>query len=136
MAVAEWSPLVDLSEEVEDLLNHLRRLTAITAAHVVLEYHQEARTAFRVQVQLEVPGPSTHAQATRPTRQAASLLHRPALHSNARANTLEAALLKSTQDLEHQIQLRQPRRRGRGGSRPQVSDILGGPRHAQAGQTA
>jgi ribosome-associated translation inhibitor RaiA len=88
--------------QVEDQLKHLHGLTAITAAEVVLEHQREAKPAFRVQVRLEVPGPGTHAKATRHTRKAALLIHGPALHAEARDNTLEAALLKATQDLEHQ----------------------------------
>jgi len=89
-----------------DQLKHLHRLTAITAADVVLEHRREARPAFRVQVRLEVAGPGPHAKVTRHTRQAALLIHGPALHAEARSNTLEAALLRATQDLEHQVQAR------------------------------
>jgi len=88
--------------QVEEQLKHLHSLTAITAAEVVLEHQREAKPAFRVQVRLEVPGPGMHAKATRHTRQAALLIHGPGpVRAEARDNTLEAALLKATQDLEH-----------------------------------
>ena len=122
--------------QVEEQLKHLHGLTAITAAEVVLEHQREAKPAFRVQVRLEVPGPGTHARATRHTRQVARLIHGPALHAEARDNTLEAALLKATQDLEHQVQARQLRRLERGKSKLQLSAISGRWTHAQAGQRA
>ena len=50
--------------------------------------------------------------------------------------TLEAALLKATQDLEHQVQARQLRRLERGKSQLQLSAISGRWTHAQAGQRA
>src|SRR2546427_13282872 len=75
--------------QVEEQLKHLHSLTAITAAEVVLEHQLEARPAFRVQVRLEVPGPGIHAKATRHTRQAALLIHGPALHAAARDNRSE-----------------------------------------------
>jgi ribosomal subunit interface protein len=89
--------------QVEEQLKHLHSLTAITAADVVLEHQRAAKPAFRVQVRLEVPG--------------------PALHAEARDNTLEAALLKATQDLEHQVQARQLRRQERGKSKLQLSAV-------------
>ena len=122
--------------QVEEQLKHLHRLTAITAADVVLEHRREARPAFRVQVRLEAPGPGPHAKVTRHTRQAALLIHGPALHAEARDNTLEAALLKATQDLEHQVQSRQLRRLERGKSRLQLSAISSRWTHAQAGHRA
>ena len=64
-------------------------LTSITAAEVVLEHHQAAKPAFRVQVRLEVPGPGPQSKATRRTRQGALLIHGPALHAETRENTLE-----------------------------------------------
>jgi ribosome-associated translation inhibitor RaiA len=122
--------------QVEVQLQHLHSLTPITAAEVVLEHQREARPAFRVQVRLEVPGPGLHAKATRHTRQAARLVHGPALHAEARDNTLEAALLKTTQDLEHQLQARQLRRRAQGKSQLQLSGISGRWNHAPAGPKA
>jgi ribosome-associated translation inhibitor RaiA len=122
--------------QVEERLNHLHGLTAITAAEVVLEHQREARPAFRVQVRLEVPGPGMHAKATRHTRKAALLIHGPALHAAARDNTLEAALLKATKDLEHQVHARQLRRKERGKSKLQLGAISGRWTHVQAGRRA
>ena len=122
--------------QVEEQLKHLHSLTAITAAEVVLEHQREAKPAFRVQVRLEVPGPGMHAQATRHTREAALLIHGPALRAEARDSTLEAALLKTTRDLEQQIQARQLRRLKRGKSQLQLSAISGRWTHAQAGRRA
>src|SRR2546428_553526 len=73
---------------------------------------------------------------TRHPRQAARLIHGPALHAEARDNTLEAALLKATQDLEHQVQAAQVRRMERGKSKLQLSAISGRWTHAQAGRRA
>ena len=122
--------------QVEEQLKHLHSLSAITAAEVVLEHQREARPAFRVQVRLEVPGPGTHTKATRHARQAALLVHGPALHAEARDNTLEAALLKATQNLEHQLQARQLRRKERGKSKLQLGAISGRWTHIQAGRRA
>ena len=58
------------------------------------------------------------------------------MHAEARDNTLEAALLKATQDLEHQLQARQLRRMERGKSKLQLSAISGRWTHAQAGRRA
>jgi len=91
--------------QVEEQLKHLHSLTPITAAEVVLEHQREAKPGFRVQVRLEVPGPVPHAKATRHTRQGARLIHGPALHAEARDNTIEAALLKATRDLEHNTKI-------------------------------
>jgi ribosome-associated translation inhibitor RaiA len=107
--------------QVEEQLKHLHSLTAITSADVVLEHQREAKPAFRVQVRLEVPGPVPHAKATRHTRQGARLIHGRALHAEASDNTLEAALLKATRDLEHQVQARELRRLERGKSKLQLS---------------
>ena len=120
--------------QVEEQLKHLHSLTAITADEVVLEHQREAKPAFRVQVRLEVPGPGVHPKATRHTRQAALLLHGPALRAEAKDNTLEAALLKATEDLEHQIQARQLRRMERGKSKLQLSAISGRWNHAWTGR--
>jgi len=122
--------------QVEEQLKHLHSLTAITAAEVVLEHQREAKPAFRVQVRLEDPARAMHAKATRHTRQAALLIHGPALHAEARDNTLEAALLKATQDLEHQVQARQLRHMERGKSKLQLSAISGRWTHAQARRRA
>ena len=120
--------------QVEEQLKHLHSLTAINSADVVLEHQREAKPAFRVRVRLEVPGPVTHAKATRHTRQVELLLHGPALHAEARDNTLEAALLKATRDLEHQLEARQLRRLERGKSRLQLSVISSRWTNAQAGK--
>ena len=122
--------------QVEEQLKHLHGLTAITAAEVVLEHQREAKPAFRVQVRLEVPGPGLQPKSTRHTRQAALRIHGPALHAEARDNTLEAALLKATQDLEHQVHARQLRRQERGKSKLQLSAISSRWTHAQAGRRA
>ena len=121
--------------QVEKQLHHLHSLTPITSAEVVLEHQREANPAFRVHVELEVPGPGTHAKATRHTRQGVQLLHGPALHAVARDNTLEAALLKATRDLEQQVQARQLRRLKRGKSKLQLSAISGRWTCAQPGHT-
>jgi ribosome-associated translation inhibitor RaiA len=120
--------------QVEEQLKHLHSLTAITSADVVLEHQREAKPAFRVQVRLEVPGSGIHARATRHARQAALLIPGLALRTEARDNTLEAALLKATQDLEHQVQARQLRRMERGKSKLQLSAISSRWTHSQAGQ--
>jgi len=122
--------------QVEEQLKHLHSLTAITAAEVVLEHQLEAKPAFRVQVRLEVPGPGLHPKATRHARQAALLIHGPVLQTEGRDNTLEAALLKATQDLEHQVRSRQLRRMERGKSKLQLSAMSGRWTHAQAGRRA
>ena len=59
----------------------------------------------------------------------------PAL-AEARGNTLEAALLKATWDLEHQVQARQLRRLERGKSQLQLSAISGRWTHTQAARGA
>ena len=122
--------------QVDKQLKHLHSLTAITAAEVVLEHQREAKPGFRVQVRLEVPGPRTHPSASRHTRQAALLIGGPGLRAEARDNTLEGALLKTTQDLEHQVQARQLRRMERGKSKLQFSAVSGRWAHAQAGRRA
>jgi ribosome-associated translation inhibitor RaiA len=122
--------------QVEEQLKYLHNLMRITAAEVVLEHKREAKPAFRVQVRLEVPGPGLHPKSTRHTRDAALLVHGPALRAEARDNTLEAALLKATRDLEHQVQVRKLRRLERGKSQLQLSAISGRWTHAQTGQRA
>jgi len=122
--------------QVDEHLKHLHSLTAINAAEVVLEHQHEAIPAFRVQVRLEVPGPSPNPKSTRHTRDAELQLHGPALHAEAKENTLEAALLKVTQDLEHQIKAHQLRRLERGKSKLQLSAISGRWSHAQTAPRA
>ncbi len=75
---------------VENQLKRLQHLAAIASAHVTLEWQREFKPAFRVEAQLEVPGPDFHAEA--------------------RDNTLEAALLKVVKNLERQIRSRKKRR--------------------------
>ena len=75
-----------------------------------------------------------HVKATRHTRQTALLVHGPALHAEARDNTLEAALLKATQDLERQVQAHQLRRLERGKSKLQLSAVSSRWTNVQAGQ--
>src|ERR1051325_7879973 len=116
-AQAAWHRRVD--EQIKQLCS----LTAINSADVVLEHQTEAKPAFRVHIRLEVPGPATHAEATRHTRRVELLLHGPALHAEARDSTLEAALLKVTEDLKHQLQSRQLRRLERGKSQLQLSGV-------------
>src|SRR6266536_6452527 len=90
---------------VERQLNYLQSLTAMTAAQAVLVHLQDARPAFRLLVLLKVPGPDLHAEAC--------------------DHTVEAALLKATQNLEHQIQARKTKRMERRKSHPPVP--IGGP---------
>lgn len=111
--------------QVEKQLQHLQSLTPIVSAAVVLEHQREVTPAYRVQLQLEVPGPVTHSNATRHTRQAERLLHGPALHAAASDCTIEAALIKATHDLEHQVQARQLRRCNQGKSQLQLSAVSG-----------
>jgi ribosome-associated translation inhibitor RaiA len=107
--------------QVEKQLAHLHSLTAITAADVTLEHQRDVNPAFRVQILLQVPGPGLHAKATRHARRGALLVHGPAMGSEARDNTLEAALLKATRNLEQQVQSCQLRRAARGKSKLQLS---------------
>jgi ribosomal subunit interface protein len=78
---------------VENQLKRLQSLAAIASAQVILEWQRESKPAFRVQAQLEVPGPDFHAEA--------------------RDHTLQAALLKVANDLERQIRSRKSRRADR-----------------------
>jgi ribosome-associated translation inhibitor RaiA len=78
---------------VESQINKLQGLAGIASARVTLERQQEFAPAFRVEAQLEVPGPDFHAEA--------------------RDHTLPAALLKVVKDLERQIRSRTSRRAGR-----------------------
>ncbi len=100
---------------VERQLNYLQSLTAMTAAQAVLVHLRDARPAFRVLVLLEGPGPDLHAEAC--------------------DHTLEAALLKATQNLEQQIQARKTRRMERGKSHLQLSPSSSQWTHAWAGRT-
>ena len=122
--------------QVEEQLEHLHGLTAINAAEVILEHRPDAKPGFRVRVRLEVPGPGVHSKATRRKRDAAVLIHGPALHAEASDHTLEAALLKATQDLEQQVQARQLRRLKRGKSQLQLSAVSGRWTHSQVGLKA
>jgi ribosome-associated translation inhibitor RaiA len=78
---------------VESQIKKLQGLAAIACAHVTLERQREFAPAFRVQAQLEVPGPDFHAEA--------------------RDHTLQAALLKVMRSPERQIQSRKGRRADR-----------------------
>jgi ribosome-associated translation inhibitor RaiA len=127
-AQASWK------RHVQEQLKRLHSLTAITAAQVVLEHQIETSPSFRVKVRLEVPGHGVHLKDTRHTREAALLIHGPALQAEARGNTLEAALLKAMQDLEHQVKARQLRRKERGKSQLQLSAKSGRWTHFPAGQ--
>jgi ribosome-associated translation inhibitor RaiA len=120
--------------QVEQQLKHLYGLTPIISAEVILEHQREVKPAFRVQIRLEVPGPGMHAKATHHTRQMAQLIHGPALQAQARDNTLEAALLKATRDLEHQVIAHKLKRLERGKSQLQLSAVSGRWSHAQVGQ--
>ena len=83
-AQATWQTLVEAQ------LKPLETLAAIASAHVTLERQRDVRPAFRVQALLEVPGPDFHAEAA--------------------DHTLQAALHKVVQDLDHQIRGRLARR--------------------------
>jgi ribosome-associated translation inhibitor RaiA len=103
-----WRRLVDQQ------INHLQTLTLMTAASVVLEHQREAKPAFRVKMLLEVSGPDLHAETT--------------------DHTLEAALSKATQNLEHQIKARGIRRIARRKSQLQSSASSSRGMNRQAGQ--
>ncbi len=119
--------------QVEEQLKHIDSLTAITAAEVVLEYQGEAEPAFRVQVRLEVPGWGTLSLPAM-GRQSALPIYSPSLYAEAGGNTLEAALLKATQELEHQVKVSQLPRLKRGQRKLQLSAIFGRWPDAQPGQ--
>jgi ribosome-associated translation inhibitor RaiA len=93
-------------------LDHWRSLATITAAEVVLEHQHRDQQGFRVKVRLEVAGPSLRAET-----------------SDA---TLEGALLKATQNLEHQIEARKtkPLERGKSTRPPSVISSQGTSRRA------
>jgi len=120
-------------QQVDDQLRRLHRLTPITAADVVLEHLTDTTAPYHVQVRLEVPAQAVHPKATRRAQQAALLMHGPVLQSEAQDSTLEAALLKATEYLAHQIEAKQLRRLARGKSRLQLSAMSGRWTHAQTG---
>ena len=120
--------------QLEKQLRRLHGLTPITSAEVVLEHLRNAHPAFRVAVQLEVPGPGEHPNIPRRTREKSQQLHGPALRAEGRDNTLEAALLKATGELEHQVEARQLRHSEKRKSRLQLSAISGRWTHAQTGR--
>jgi len=128
-AQATWN------RQVEEQIKHLHGLTAINSADVILEHQREAKPAFRVQIRLEVPGPGPHATATRHTREAKLLLHGRALQAEAGENTLEAALLKTSRELEQQIHAQQLRRLERGKSKLQLSAMTSRWTNTQASQS-
>ena len=120
--------------QVVKQLEHLHGLTAITAADVTLEHQRDANPAFRVKIRLEVPSSGPHPKATRRARQGALLVHGPDLWSEAGGNTLEAALLKATQGLEHQVQACQLRRAETAKSKLQLSAFSSRWTSSQAGR--
>lgn len=83
-AEATWQTLVEAQ------LKPLESLAAIASAQVTLERQREVRPPFRVQALLEVPGPDFHAEAA--------------------DHTLQAALHKVVENLDHQIRARLARR--------------------------
>jgi ribosomal subunit interface protein len=85
---------------VERQIKKLQGLAAIGSAQVTLEWQREFAPAFRVQAQLEVPGPDFRAEA--------------------RDHTLQAALLKVARELERQIRSRKSRRADRRKTRVQL----------------
>ncbi len=90
---------------VENQLKQLQHLAAIASARVTLEWQREFKPAFRVEAQLEVPGPDFHAEA--------------------RDNTFQAALLKVVKDLERQIRSRKNRRADRRNTNVQLGLMPG-----------
>ncbi len=78
---------------LEQPLNRLRNLVAVTTADVVIERQREAKPAFHAFVHLAVPGPD--------------------LRAEAREHTLEAVWLKVIAALQKEIGERQIRRRSR-----------------------
>lgn len=75
---------------IEQHVDHWQRLTTVTATEVVMERQRNGRPAIRVQVRLEAPGGTLHAEAI--------------------ARTLSAALNEATHSLERQVQDRQTQR--------------------------
>lgn len=98
---------------VQDELQRIEGLAAIASAQVTLERQREVKPAFRVQAQLEVPGPDFHAEAA--------------------DHTLPAALRKVVNDLEHQIRSRLARRVERRRSNLQLGISPNRPALAAAG---
>src|SRR5262249_22597934 len=90
----------NLRRWLEQSLNRLHRLIKVSAATVVIEQHREKTPAFRVFVQLAVPGPDIHAEA--------------------REHTLEAVWLKVIAALRKQVDQRESRRRARLKSKRQM----------------
>jgi ribosome-associated translation inhibitor RaiA len=121
--------------QVDQQLQHLHTLTPITAAEVVLKHQKEHHPSFRVQVRLEVPGPTPPVGAARHKREAALLLHGPSLQAEASDSTLEAALLKTTRNLAHQVQAHALRRQKRDKSQLQLSAVSDRWTHAQTGRS-
>jgi ribosome-associated translation inhibitor RaiA len=98
----EWQPNMKIQYQLRGLkpravadrpldqhLEHLDRLIAISSAQVVLEHQWHAAPPFCASVELAVPGPDIHAAA--------------------RDHTLEAAVLKVVRRLEEQIEARRNR---------------------------
>lgn len=74
----------------EAQLGKLQSLASIARAQITFMWQHGVKPAFRVAALLEVPGPDFHAEAS--------------------DHTLQAALLKVVNDLEHQIRARTNRR--------------------------
>lgn len=129
-AQAKWHKQVELQ------LAHLQSLAAITSADVVFEHDRDVTPAFRVRVSLEVPGPVPGAKASLASKKRALRVHGPAYESDVRENTLEAALLKATRDLERQIRARSRRTADRGRSQLQLSGMASRWTHSQLGHAA
>jgi ribosome-associated translation inhibitor RaiA len=91
------NPRAVTDRPLDQHLEYLDRLIAISSAQVVLEHQRHAAPPFCASVELAVPGPDIHAAA--------------------RDHTLEAAVLKVVRRLEDQIEARknrqQLRRKGR-----------------------
>lgn len=96
-AQAAWNRLVQAQ------LHLLKKLANIESAEVVLERHRSGTPAFRARMALVVPGPDFHAVAV--------------------DHTLAAAVRKTVQNLQRQIQARQTNRRGNGKSNLQLGRI-------------
>jgi ribosome-associated translation inhibitor RaiA len=129
-APATWN------RKVDEQLNHLDSLTPISFAAVVLERQRDNKPAFRVKVRLEVPGPGFHAGDTRHKHQVLLLLHGRALRAEAIGDTIQAALLKATEYLEHQVKARQLRSMERGKSKLKLGGVNSQWTGTQAGQKA
>jgi ribosome-associated translation inhibitor RaiA len=110
-------------QRVEERLQHLSSLTAITSADVIIEHQREVTPAFLVRVQLVIPGPGEHAEATAHVRKVSAQLHGPAIHAEARDNTVEAALLKAMRELEDRIKAHQLRHLEQGKSQLQMGGV-------------